>query len=67
MSLQFTIPRRRKVQRSGIARAPRREWPKHRAFLRRHHCVVPECIAEPIEVSHIRTAANAGTGLKAAA
>lgn len=58
------LPQRRKPSRSGISRGPHRQWPRHRAFLRRHHCVVPGCTAEPIEVSHIRTARNAGTGLK---
>lgn len=58
------LPPRRARPRSGIPRAARREWSRHRAFLRRHGCVVPGCVAEPIEVSHIRTAANAGIGLK---
>lgn len=58
------LPPRRKHPKSGIARAPKRVWSKHRAFIRRHHCVVPGCPAEPIEVSHIRTAANAGVGIK---
>ena len=61
---RLSLPRRRKPPKSGISRGPQREWPRHRAFLRRHHCVVPGCMAEPIEVSHIRTASNAGTGLK---
>jgi len=64
MRSNHLIPRRREVTSSGIRRGPRREWPRHRAFLRKHHCVVPGCITEPIEVSHIRTANNAGTGLK---
>lgn len=58
------LPPRRKPKRSGIERAIKRVWPRHRSFLRSHHCVVTGCMAEPIEVSHIRTAANAGTGLK---
>ena len=64
MALQFTLPRRRKVTKSGILRAPVRVWNRHRAFLRRHHCVVAGCDRVPIEVSHLRSAANAGTGLK---
>jgi hypothetical protein len=64
MGQNRSMPQRRKPPKSGISRGPHREWPRHRAFLRRHHCVVPGCIAEPIEVSHIRTASNAGTGLK---
>lgn len=58
------LPRRRQPARSGIERAERRLWTRHRAFLRRHHCVVSGCEREPIEVSHIRSAANAGTGIK---
>ena len=58
------LPPRKKRERSGIERAPKREWHRHRAWLRRHQCVVPGCINMVIEVSHIRTAANAGTGLK---
>jgi hypothetical protein len=64
MGQNCLIPPRRKPPKSGISRGARREWPRHRAFLRRHHCVVEGCMAEPIEVSHIRAASNAGTGLK---
>lgn len=60
----MNLPKRRKKPKSGIERSIRREWPRHRVFLRSHHCVVKGCPAEPIEVSHIRTAANAGTGIK---
>lgn len=61
------LPPRRERQRSGIARAPARVWPKHRAWLRRHHCCVGRDDCEgPTEVAHVRTAANAGTGLKPA-
>lgn len=58
------LPPRRKPQKSGIERGPQRVWLRHRAWLRSHHCVVPGCLAEPIEVSHLRTAANAGVALK---
>lgn len=58
------LPKKRQPQRSGIQREPQRVWQRHRAFLRRHHCVVHGCERTPIEVSHIRTAANAGTALK---
>lgn len=64
MSLQFTLPRRRKVTKSGILRGPRREWPRHRKFVRSHECCVPGCAAGPIEFAHIRTAATAGAGIK---
>lgn len=58
------LPPRRKPLRSGIERGPKREWARHRAWLRRHQCVVTGCAREPIEVSHIRTAANAGIALR---
>lgn len=58
------LPKLRKMVKSGILRAPERVWPRHRAWLRRHHCVVTHCLQEPVEVSHIRTASNAGTGLR---
>lgn len=58
------LPDRRKPQRSHIERVPRRDFPRHRAFVRSHHCCVPGCDAGPIEFAHVRTAANSGTGLK---
>jgi hypothetical protein len=58
------LPPKRRRQRYGIERAPQRVWPRHRAWLRRHQCVVPNCQGGPIEIAHIRSAANAGTGLK---
>ncbi len=63
------LPKKRQPQRSGIERAPKREWPRHRKWLRSHECVctlwnkLANCEGR-IEVSHIRTAANSGTGLK---
>ena len=58
------LPPRRKPQRSGILREVRREWPRHRAFLRRHQCCVPGCTFLPIEVAHVRSAGNSGVGLR---
>ncbi len=66
------LPKKRQPQRSGIKRAPKREWPKHRKWLRSHECVVSVSstfwfngfCAGMVEVSHIRTAANSGTGIK---
>ena len=65
------LPKKRQPPKSGILRAPKREWPRHRKWLRSHECVVTLCgpfvsvnCEGPIEVSHIRTAANAGTGIK---
>lgn len=64
------LPKKRQPQRSEIVRAPRREWQRHRKWLRSHECVcslAPQGFSfctGPVEVSHIRTAANAGVGLK---
>ena len=62
----MTLPPLRKRARSGIDRGPSREWPRHRAFIRKHACSVPMCEDGPIEVAHVRHASNAGTGLKPA-
>lgn len=58
------LPRRRSPQRSGILREPKREWPRHRKFVRGHSCCVAGCQDGPIEFAHVRSAANAGTGLR---
>ena len=58
------LPARRKPFRSNILRGPKREWPRHRAWVRRHLCCVPGCEQGPIEFAHVRTAANAGKSLK---
>ncbi len=58
------LPPRRKPLRSGIEREVKREWPRHRKWLRTFHCVTPDCDGSQIEVSHLRSAANAGVGIK---
>lgn len=58
------LPPRRKRPKSGIERGVQRVWPRHRYFLRGYGCVVDGCEREPVEVSHIRTAANAGTAVR---
>lgn len=60
------LPPKRIRPHSGIERAPRREWPRHRKFVRSHACSVPGCADGPIVFAHIRTAENAGTGIKPA-
>lgn len=59
-----SLPPRRAVVKSGILREPKRRWPRHEAFVRRHQCCVPGCELGPTEFAHVRSAANAGTGLK---
>lgn len=60
------LPQRKPKIRSGIERAPRREWPRHRAFVRSHGCCVPGCPNLDIECAHVRVGGNAGTGIKPA-
>jgi hypothetical protein len=47
-------------------RAPRkaRSCPSHRAWVRRHHCIVLGCTTLPIECAHVRTGTDGGIGLK---
>ena len=56
--------RRRPVERSGILRGPKRDWPQHRRFIRSRRCCVPVCFGRRIECAHVRTAANAGIAVK---
>lgn len=42
----------------------KRVWHKHREFVRRLGCCVPDCENTNIEFAHIRTAANSGIGIK---
>lgn len=57
----MTLPPRVKLDRMQEKR-----WrsPAHRAWVRSHRCCVPECHNMPIDCAHVRTAANAGTGIK---
>ena len=57
--------RRRPKVRSGIERAPKREWPKHRQWVRGHECLVSGCMNRDIEAAHVRTGGTGGgTGIK---
>jgi len=62
------LPAKRKPIRSGIERAPRREWSRHRRFVRSHECCVKgknghECLG-PIQFAHVRTGTDGGGALK---
>lgn len=66
----ISLPKRIQRPVSGILRAPRRDWPRHRKFIRAHSCVVTlakiidECEG-PIECAHVRLGAkNNGKGIK---
>ena len=43
---------------------PSRSCPAHRAWVRRHRCSVPGCLAGPIECAHVRSGTDGGCGLK---
>lgn len=61
----ISLPKKLGRPRSGILRVVKREWPRHRRFIRSRCCVVTlakiidECEG-PIECAHYRTAANSG-------
>lgn len=38
--------------------------PAHRAWVRRHRCSVPGCLAGPIECAHVRSGTDGGCALK---
>lgn len=46
------IPRRRKPLRSGIERAPPREFPQHRQWVRGHECAVTGCQERRVDAAH---------------
>lgn len=54
------LPPRRERPRSGIQRAPERSYPAHRAFVRRHSCVVPGCSGGPIDFAHVKSRGAGG-------
>ncbi len=59
---------RRKPPKSGIERAPRREWPSHRKWVRGFACAIcglvgHECSGK-IECAHVRTGTDGGTSIK---
>ena len=58
------LPPKRVRPKMGIEQQVSREWPIHRAFLRRHQCCVNGCPGVPIQVAHVRSAANSGIGIK---
>ena len=60
------LPKKRPKFQSNILRGPRRDWPRHRKYVRGFQCCVPGCDQGPIEFAHVRTAANSGKSLKPA-
>ena len=62
------LRQKRERVRSGILRVPKRDWPKHEAWVRKHECAIartaPGTCEGRIEFAHLRTAANSGKGQK---
>jgi hypothetical protein len=50
--------------RTAKPRDPSRYCPAHRAWIRKHHCCVPNCQRLPIECAHVRVGTDGGTALK---
>ena len=61
-------PKRRPRHHSGIRDETSGDIPGHRAFVRKHTCIVPGCDQGPIECCHVRAGIDpdgrGGTGLK---
>ena len=56
--------KRRKPPKSGIQRAPRREYPKHRQHIRGFECAVGNRECEgAIQAAHVRLGTDGGEGL----
>ena len=63
--MRTRLPPRRPRPRPRIEHAVRREWPRHRRFVRSFGCSVPLCTNDtPSEFAHLRSAPSAGTALK---
>ena len=61
----MTFPKRRRPPKSGIARAPRREYPAHRKHIRGFECGVGDSDCEGgIECAHVRFGTDGGLSQK---
>jgi hypothetical protein len=59
------LPPKRERPRMNLRAPLQRDWPRHRRFVRSFGCSVPLCENDtPMEFAHLRSAANAGTGVK---
>jgi hypothetical protein len=60
----MTLRLKPKPPKMGARVQERRDFPRHRQFVRRHACVVPGCDGLPIQCAHVRLGTDGGTGLK---
>ena len=56
----YLSPTRRTRPPMGVARAPQRLWPRHRRWVRSHHCCVPHCPALAVDFAHLRSVRRDG-------
>lgn len=54
------LPKKREPPRSGIERAEKRVWPRHRRFVKGHCCVVPGCDAQDVDFAHVQSVGAGG-------
>jgi hypothetical protein len=58
------LPRKSKPPKMGVRILLQRVWPRHRRWVKSHGCCVSDCYTQSVDFAHLRSAANAGTGLK---
>lgn len=58
------FPKTSSRRRRGTSKAASKANADHLAWIREQPCAVPGCRVKRIEAHHVRTAANAGTGVK---
>src|SRR5436190_1906115 len=58
------LPDRLKRSKWGARTPLQKIWPRHRRWVRAHGCCVPACDARAVDFAHLRSAANAGTGVR---
>ena len=59
----MTLRLKPKAPKMGARVQERRDFPRHRQFIRRHACVMG-CERLPIQCAHVRLGTDGGTGLK---
>ena len=60
----MTLRLKPKAPKMGARVQERRDFPRHRQFIRKHACVVDGCRGLPIQCAHIRIGTDGGMGLK---
>ena len=58
------LPDRRQRPKMGVREPIQKIWPRHRRWVKAQGCCVPGCLAHHVDFAHLRSAANAGTGLR---